>query len=237
MSVPTIRCVVFDIDDTLYLERDYVRSGFRAAGVWARERFGFDEFEDQAWSAFLAGRRGMIFNEVLDASGLAYDTQDVRRLIEVYRGHVPAISLLPDARTCLDRLVRRVAVAALTDGPLTSQRAKADALELSRWASPIVFTAELGEGFSKPSPDAFRFIEARTGCGAGACAYVADNPAKDFTAPRELGWRTIRVRRSGGLHQDVESGGNVDLELPDLDGLFGALALSPADVTGAERAR
>ena len=25
--------VVFDLDDTLYLERDYVRSGFRAVGA------------------------------------------------------------------------------------------------------------------------------------------------------------------------------------------------------------
>src|SRR5207302_9076607 len=30
-------CVVFDIDDTLYLERDYVRSGFRAVGTWAEQ--------------------------------------------------------------------------------------------------------------------------------------------------------------------------------------------------------
>ena len=34
------RAVVFDIDDTLYLERDYVRSGFTAAGAWARTELG-----------------------------------------------------------------------------------------------------------------------------------------------------------------------------------------------------
>ena len=32
------RLVVLDIDDTLYLERDYVRSGFAAVGTWARDR-------------------------------------------------------------------------------------------------------------------------------------------------------------------------------------------------------
>ena len=31
-----MQVLVFDIDDTLYLERDYVRSGFGAAGRWAR---------------------------------------------------------------------------------------------------------------------------------------------------------------------------------------------------------
>lgn len=43
---------VFDIDDTLYLERDYVRSGFRAVGEWARDRFGCDDFAARCWSRF-----------------------------------------------------------------------------------------------------------------------------------------------------------------------------------------
>ena len=30
--------------------------------------------------------------------------------------------------------------------------------------------------------------------------YVADNPRKDFIAPRALGWRTVRIRRRGGEH-------------------------------------
>ena len=35
---------------------------------------------------------------------------------------------------------------------------------------------------------------------AGGYVYVADNPRKDFLAPRALGWRTLRVRRPGGEH-------------------------------------
>jgi putative hydrolase of the HAD superfamily len=49
--------------------------------------------------------------------------------------------------------------------------------------------------------------------------YVADNPAKDFVAPRALGWATVRVRRAGSLHQRVESGPDVDREVTDLGDL------------------
>jgi hypothetical protein len=41
-------CAVFDIDDTLYLERDYVRSGFEAVGRWAVK---WIQIEDFGWLA------------------------------------------------------------------------------------------------------------------------------------------------------------------------------------------
>ena len=55
----------------------------------------------------------------------------------------------------------------------------------------------------------------------GACAYVADNPVKDFAGPKGLGWTTVRVRRPQGLHQRVPSGEDVDHEVPDLTTLVG----------------
>lgn len=60
-----VHCVVFDIDDTLYLERDYVRSGFLAVEGIVAERFAARGFADQAWAAFERGVRGTIFNECL----------------------------------------------------------------------------------------------------------------------------------------------------------------------------
>ena len=34
--------IVFDLDDTLYLERDYVRSGARAVATWLAPQLGLD---------------------------------------------------------------------------------------------------------------------------------------------------------------------------------------------------
>ena len=57
--------VVFDIDDTLYLERDYVRSGFRAVGEHVARSTGVDGFSDLAFALFEQGLRGHIFDETL----------------------------------------------------------------------------------------------------------------------------------------------------------------------------
>jgi putative hydrolase of the HAD superfamily len=138
---------------------------------------------------------------------------------------VPRIALADDARACLERLAGRAAVAGISDGPPESQRAKVEALQLSRWLTPIVFTAELGLGYGKPHPRAFEIVAAACGVRADECAYVADNPAKDFAGPASLGWRTVRVRRPGGLHSAVPSGNDVSGEVEDLRTLHEVLGM------------
>jgi putative hydrolase of the HAD superfamily len=223
--------VVFDIDDTLYLERDYVRSGFAAVGRLVRERVGMPDFAERAWAAFADGARGTIFDDVLAGYAASTSPALTGELVECYRNHDPAIELLADARAVLDHLAGptgrtggtgRAAVAVVTDGPLASQKAKARTLGLDRWAEPVVFTEELGPDWVKPSPRAFALMEQRLGVPGAACVYVADNPAKDFAGPKQRGWRTVRIRRPLGLHAGAESSDLVDVELPDL-------ALGPFD--------
>ncbi|MEB2314374.1 MAG: HAD family hydrolase [Sorangiineae bacterium] len=211
-----VRAVVFDIDDTLYLERDYVRSGFASLSTYAEERWGIANFGERAWQLFLLGARGDIFNRVLIDCGVAAGGADVRALVDRYRAHTPDITLLPDARAALEALHGRFQLAAITDGPLASQQAKARALGLEQWLEPIVFTAALGPNAGKPALDAFQLVEKRLGVSGTECVYVADNPQKDFIAPHELGWRTVRVRRPGGLHHELESAADVRHELVDL---------------------
>jgi putative hydrolase of the HAD superfamily len=213
------RCVVFDLDDTLFLERDYVRSGFRAVDSWLEGRLAVQGFFDGAWRAFEDGARGTIFNRVLRELSVPDSTELVSQLVDVYRNHEPDIAMQADARPCLKDLRGRAHLGLITDGPATSQRAKARALEIGAWIPEVIFTEELGPGLSKPHPLAFELIQARIGCSGSHCTYVADNPAKDFKAPKKLGWNTVRVRRDEGLHALVESGPDVDFELGDLSGL------------------
>ncbi|MGH9236139.1 MAG: glycosyltransferase [Acidimicrobiales bacterium] len=228
------RLVVLDIDDTLYLERDYVRSGFDAVGAWARAELGVDDLGERAWAAFEAGVRRTIFDEALAGCGIEVTNGVVPRLVEVYRSHSPTIDMLPDARAWLDALAPHVTLAVVTDGPLASQQAKAEALMLTRWADLVVFTESLGPGRGKPHPAAFEQLERELGLSGERCAYVADNPAKDFVAPHRLGWRTVRVRRPGGLHAEVPSGGDVDAEVTSLADLDAALGwdADPAAAAG-----
>jgi putative hydrolase of the HAD superfamily len=112
--------------------------------------------------------------------------------------------------------LRRFAV--LTDGPPVCQANKVAALGLDRQAEPVVLTGAYGDGFGKPHPRGFQEIAERSG--ANRLVYVADNPTKDFAAPRQLGWTTVRVRRPGGLHANLPDGTDVDVVVEDLRDLL-----------------
>jgi putative hydrolase of the HAD superfamily len=187
---------------------------------------GVDRFAARAWAEFEGGGRGDIFDRVISSAGRPVDPAVIAELVRRYREHAPSIALLPDARACLETLKGKVAMAAVTDGPLASQRAKVAALGLDAWLAPIVITTELGPGMGKPHPHPFRIVEQATGSSGAACAYVADNPTKDFAGPATLGWRTVRVRREAGLHRELRSGTDVQSEETDLSALTRLLGLT-----------
>jgi putative hydrolase of the HAD superfamily len=191
-------CAVFDLDDTLYLERDYVLSGFNAVGQWAAEWLAIPNFAEQCVNLFERGVRGHIFDCVLQEHGHVVTPKMIAGLVEIYHGHSPAIKMAPDAEEAIREIRRSCPIAIITDGPVLSQTRKCTALGLESIASPVVLTDLLGKGFRKPHKMAFEFVASRIK--AKKFMYVADNPAKDFTAPKQLGWLTVRVRRSGGLH-------------------------------------
>jgi putative hydrolase of the HAD superfamily len=215
------RCVVFDLDDTLFLERDYVHSGFDAVGTWVRQEVGLAGFADDAWQLFLAGHRDTIFNAVLLQHGHLPSPALLEQMVSVYRTHVPYITMLPDAARCLEALHRDVDLALVSDGPLVAQQHKCRALRVDRFFDLIVFTDEWGPLFAKPHPRAFEYVQARMRVDADALFYIGDNPRKDFIAPRLLGWNTVRVRRPLGLHVCTEAlpEGRAHVEIADLSTL------------------
>lgn len=197
--------IALDLDDTLYLERNYVRSGFQAVDRWLKIHRSFEGFFDEAWLLFESGARSTIFNMVLEGRGLS-DAHLVKDLINVYRSHMPLISLESDAVEFLCNY-QPEELALITDGPAISQWAKIKALNIEKYIGTIIVTADLGTDYGKPNPASFERIQ---GTLAGnECVYIADNPLKDFIAPSSLGWMSsIRVRRTGSLHYDVPTSDN-----------------------------
>lgn len=198
-------CVVFDVDDTLYLERDYVRSGFDAVGSWVHSNLGVGDFSSRAWQLFEAGQRDSTFQIVLQERGIIIKPELIGHMVNVYRNHQPAIKLLPDAEYCLSALKGRVELGLITDGPLVAQRAKCLSLGLYGVVKDIVYTGVWGEQFYKPHRRAYELFDSHYEKSRRRFIYVADNPVKDFQAPIALGWTTVRVRRHQGLYCAVDN--------------------------------
>lgn len=220
-----IEGLVFDLDDTLSYERGYVRSGFtRVARLVASSEVESATLTEWLWTAFEAGVRSDTFNRLLEAFPQLADRWTIQDLVRAYREHAPDIELIPGAARTLDELHRRrLPLAVLSDGPAESQAAKASALGLDRWFDPIILTGALGAAYAKPATAGFKLISDSWGIPGPTLVYVADNPAKDFAGPRQLGWKTIRLRDPQQLRYSLEPAGpafSPDAEVEALDELL-----------------
>lgn len=198
-------CLVFDLDDTLFLEREYVRSGFEAVGLWARNALRVNNFAERAWSLFENGQRRHVFDNILLELGLRPLAPLVSQMVSVYRNHEPKIALLPDAAECLRAFRDRASLALISDGPATSQENKIRVLGIEGFFDTTILTDCWGKKYWKPHPRAFEQVQRELGSRDTKFVYVGDNPTKDFLAPTALGWECVRVRRPLGIYYSAES--------------------------------
>jgi len=195
------QAVVFDLDDTLYAERDYVRSGYRAVAEHLRRQTGRTEpFEDWLWRRFEAGQAGGALDALDEHFSLSLGPEGLAGLVGVYREHRPLIAPRPGAPEVLRRLGRRFRLGLLSDGYLPAQRLKLDALGIAPLLDAVVMTEEMGREFWKPAPEGYAAVRDMLGAADERCVYVADNPAKDFVAPNRMGWRTVQLVCAGQIH-------------------------------------
>ncbi len=198
----SIKAVIFDLDDTLYPEIDYVKSGFGVVAARIEERFGVNGVADKMLELFGTDRAD-VYGRTLAAFGIGRNEAFISELAEAYRSHIPNIKLDGAAVGVLAELgARGYKLGILTDGRPFGQRAKIFALGLDKLVDGIIVTDELGgEEYRKPDPKAFEFMLDRLGVAAEEAVYVGDNPNKDFAVKKYLPIKTVRIA-NGGFYAD-----------------------------------
>ena len=200
-STAKIRSVVFDMDDTLYPERLYVRSGYCAIAEHLRAKTGRDEpFEQWLWDRFLAGQFAGAFDALAKRFALDFGADDIPQLVKIYREHTPNIRPFGGMAELLGRLKPEFRLGLLSDGFMPAQRLKLQALKIERFFGEILFTEQISRDAWKPSPIGYNTIASSLKSPHAACAYIGDNPTKDFLAPNRLGWRTVQYLHPGQIH-------------------------------------
>jgi len=186
-----IDAVIFDLDDTLYSEKSYIRSGYEAI---ANQFTDVNNMADKLWKAFLDGKPAI--DEVLNNEGLS----NYKELaLSIYRLHIPNIKLYDGVAEMIERLRQRMKVGIITDGRPEGQRAKLKALGLI--VDEIIITDELGGiEYRKPNDMAFRLRKERMRVPFKKMVYIVDNPNKDFIAPKMLGMEWIYFNNPDGLY-------------------------------------
>ena len=192
-----IRAVIFDLDDTLYREWDFVRGGFkvvaRHVARLCRARPA-DVYRKLLQQYFLFGRDNT-FGRLLKEMRLE-GACDVARLVKIYRNHSPKLRLFDDAKKTLFRLKEiKCRLGMITDGDDSVQKNKVAALGIQRYFSSIIYTHEFGVNCYKPNPFSYNLLAKNLGCSFSDMVYVGDNPEKDFITAKKLGMVTVRLMR------------------------------------------
>ena len=191
-----LKAVVFDLDDTLYGEKEYIRSGYRAVAKVIPQ---VENAERKLWRFFLEKKPAI--DEVLSMEGIY--TEEIRqRCLVAYRLHEPDIHLYDGVMEILIKLRSNgYKLGIITDGRSEGQRAKIQVLGLGKYMDHIIVTDELGGvKYRKPNETAFIQMADKLNVAFSQMCYVGDNIKKDFIAPLKLGMRAVWFRNQDGLY-------------------------------------
>ena len=197
--------VVFDLDDTLYWEKDFVSEGIKAvieeiahkALLKRREAEHILESSSSVSEGFDALERTIANTNLCDcASGATPYT--VADMLMAYRFCQPKLSLRPEALLLLEALsTHHIPMALITDGRGLTQRNKIKALHLDRFIPEPFWLISDEIGYDKLSKQPFKWLMSLFPMEADF-VYVGDNPRKDFIWPNRLGWTTFMILNPDG---------------------------------------
>lgn len=192
-----MKAMLFDLDDTLYPEIDFVKSGFRVVADYLGSKYNLnkDSLLTQMLEKLQKEGRGKIFNHLLYDLGL-YSEKEVNFLVNLYRSHQPTIHLYNDAIPTLSHL-RQIGIrlGIVTDGMASVQNNKIAALSLKCLFDVIICSDELGRECWKPSIIPYQTALDLLQVLPPEATYVGDDPSKDFISPNCMGMLTIQVKR------------------------------------------
>jgi putative hydrolase of the HAD superfamily len=223
--------VLFDLDDTLYPERQFVDGGFMAVARFLAQRSARSERElaERLWALHARDGRGRLFDTLLAELGIDDDPELVLACVLVYRTHRTALEPFPGVEATLEDL-RSVGVrtGVLSDGQSAVQRRKLAGLgAVADRLDVVVMTDELGPGYAKPSPVPFRVACRILEVPPSQTTYVGNDPRKDFRGARDAGLHTIRIGRfpdeGGTMAIEIGAGDDADLTVDSFRALSAIL--------------
>ena len=193
-----MKAVVFDLDDTLYSEKEYVKSGYFAVSQMLPQ---IKNAEAKLWKLFEDKKSAI--DELLISEGI-YSDELRQKCLETYRFHLPTIHLYDGVVEMLTLLRKRgLLLGIITDGRPEGQWAKIRALKLTQYINHIIVTDELGGvEYRKPNKKAFVLLKELFNVRFSEMCYVGDNIRKDFIPCEQLDIKPIYFVNKDGLYCD-----------------------------------
>lgn len=211
-----MQVVIFDLDDTLYKEIDFLKSAYREIASYATQRSVGCLVPAQTLEAKIYG----VMLEAYEQGGNAFEALNAYlgveipmvELLQLYHEHVPRISLEENVRWTLNRLkAEGIRMGILSDGRELTQWNKVKALGLTEWIDERCIIINSSKENFKPNSYGYECVESAVRVLSNvdelSFIYVGDNLSKDFIYPKQKGWATICLKDDGRNihHQDFET--------------------------------
>ncbi|MCD2345252.1 HAD family hydrolase [Clostridium guangxiense] len=221
-----IKLIVFDLDDTLYNEFQFVQNGFKAVAEYLSHKYLIDSKELQSKMLNILNEygRGKIFNVLCEKCGFIEAMND---LVFIYRNAKCKLNLYDDAYYILEKLRYNYKLGLITDGKASVQWNKIKCLGVENYFDKIIVTDDFGRMYWKPHEYSYKKMLEYFKCEPQEAIYVGDNPTKDFIGARKVGFFTVRIIREFGDNMKLkeEKGYEADFTINNLKELINIIQL------------
>jgi putative hydrolase of the HAD superfamily len=183
---------VFDLDDTLYRERDFLKSAYYDICKEVLPEYAMNLYNEIIGIHDSGGNAFKFLVEKYPAKKISLE-----KLLYLYRNHHPNISLREGVLEMIQGIKRgQSKFGIITDGRIVTQRNKLEALGLSQLIDKLLISEEFGA--SKPDSALYEsFMESEN---LKQFYYIGDNIHKDFITPKRLGWFCIGILDAENVH-------------------------------------
>lgn len=213
-----VHAVCFDLDGTLFDDRQYVRAGLRHAGAHLETLAGVDLTDELVDAYFERGVTEGTFDTVLAERGLSQE--HVPELVDAYHANDGELEPFDDVERVLEELTDSYELGLITGG--RNGRDKLRRLGLEEYFETVLVTS--GRSDSKRDSAPFESVLDDLGVDPTAAAYVGDRPELDFPQPNRLGMLTIRVETGRYATAEATGSATPDETVPSLGALPAVLA-------------
>jgi len=182
---------VFDLDDTLYREIDFLRSAYKHIAAKLEPALSKSIYAEMMERYH---QKDNVFKWITTEFREHLGELDLSWLMTTYREHMPEIALSAGTKSFIEQARSfGIPMGIITDGRSITQRNKLRALGLLDLFVDIVISEEFGS----EKPDERNYLHFVSNYPHRQFYYFGDNTTKDFITPLKLGWITVCVKDQG----------------------------------------
>jgi putative hydrolase of the HAD superfamily len=189
-----IKCIFFDLDNTVYPEKDYYIPCYDIIAGMIDPKNKKDILLNIINIRETEGDQ-QVFNKIIEYYGV--DNNYLPKFVDIYRSYEANISVYRDVLKFLEENHTERKFGILTNGGKKTQTNKVKCLSIEKYFDYIYITGEhLEKNYWKPHKTAFDLIITGTGYKPEELLYVGDSFEKDVIGAINARIRAIKIDRT-----------------------------------------